>query len=155
MSGGNWSGGAEPLFHLVVAYDAGLLHDHPATIEDYEVGYTADVVTCGELRIFFCVNFYYYGFAGHIGGGARYFGSSGVARTAPVGPEIYEYGNWRVLNDFIELHIVNRERFRDGRQWRFASSATAGAGEMFGRDAVLLPALGAGANDRHAKPPSY
>jgi len=78
-----------------------------------------------------------------------------VARTAPIGPEIYEYGNRRVLNDLIELHIVDRERFRDGRQWRFASSATAGAGEVLRGDAIFLSAMSARANDRHTKPPSY
>ena len=155
MSGGNGSGGAEPLLHLIVAYYSGLLHYHPATIKDDEVGYAANVVAFGELRIFFGVNFYHYGFAGHIGSGARDFGSSGVARAAPVGPEIYEYGNWRVLNNFVELHIVDRERFREGRQRRFTSSTTAGAGEILGRDAVLLSAIGASADDRHTRPPSY
>jgi len=155
VSGGNGSGGSEPLFHLVMTCYAGLLHYHPATIEDYEVGDAANVVTCGELRIFFRVNFYHYGFAGHIGGGPRDFGSSGAARAAPIGPEIYEYGNGCVLNDFIELHIVDRERFGDGRQGRLTSSATAGAGEISGGDAVFLSALGAGADDRHTKPPSY
>jgi hypothetical protein len=155
MSGGNGSGGAEPLFHLIVANYAGLLHYHAAAIEDYEIGYAANVVTRGKLRIFFGINFYDYGFAGHVGGGPCHFGSSGAARAAPIGPEIYEYGDGRVLNDFIELRIIDRERFRDGRQRRFTSSATAGVGEMFGGNAIVLSAISASANDRHRRPPSY
>jgi hypothetical protein len=137
------------LFHLIVTDDAGLLHYYAAAREHDEIGYAANVVTRGELRIFFGINFYDYGLADHVGGGPCHFGSSGAARAAPIGPEIYEYGDGRVLNDFIKLRIINRERFRDGRQWRFASSATAGVGEMFGGNAIVLSAMGASANDRH------
>jgi hypothetical protein len=138
-----------------MAYNARVLHYHPATGEDDEVGNAADVVTCGELRIFFGVDLYDYGFTGHVRGGARHFRSSGAAWAAPIGPEVYEDGNGSVLNNFIELSIVDREGFRDGRQRRFASSATTGAGEILGGDAIFLPAIGASANDRHRSPPSY
>ncbi|MCU1242278.1 MAG: hypothetical protein JWO71_3004 [Candidatus Acidoferrum typicum] len=155
MSGGDGSGGPEPLLHLVVTYDARLLHYHAATIEDDKVGYTAHVVTFGELRIFFCVDLYHYGFAGHVGSGARDFRSGGATRAAPISPEIYEYGNRRVPNNFVELHIVDRQGLSDGWQGRFASSATASAGEILGGDPIFLSAISATANDRHTGPPSH
>jgi hypothetical protein len=132
-----------------MAYHAGLLHHDAATGEDHEIRDAANIVAGGELRIFFRVDLYHYGFAGHVSSGARNFWSSGAAWAAPISPEIHEYRNGRVLNDFIELHIVDREWFRDGRQRRFTSSATAGAGEILGGDAILLAAIGASANDRH------
>jgi hypothetical protein len=140
---------------LVVTYDAGLLHYDAATSEDDKIGDAANIVTRGELRIFFRVDLYHYRFARHVGRGARHFRSSGVAGAAPIGPEVDEDGNGRVLNNFIELRIVHRERFRDGRKRRFASSTTAGAGEIFGWDAIFLSAICASANDRHTRPPSY
>ena len=55
-SGGDRRGGAEPLLHLVMAHDTGMLHYHAAAGEDDEVGDAANVVARGELRVFFCVD---------------------------------------------------------------------------------------------------
>jgi hypothetical protein len=101
---------------LVVAYCAGLLHYGAAADEDYEIGDAANVVALGELRIFFGVDFYHYRSTSHVGSGARNFESRDAAWAAPIGPEIHENGNRRVLNNFIELRIIDGERLRDGRQ---------------------------------------
>src|SRR5580704_18958746 len=76
-----------------------------------------------------------------------------MARPTPIRPEIHEYGNGNILNDFIEQRVVGREGFGNGRQGRFTFSATTSAGKMFRWNAVLLSAVAAGTNDRHTGPP--
>jgi hypothetical protein len=64
----------------------------------------------------FRVYLYYYGFAGHVGGGAGYFGSGYAAGTAPGGPKIYEHRDRGVLHDFVEEGFVDFDGLGDGRQ---------------------------------------
>ena len=137
------------MLHLVVAYDAGLLHCYAAGSEDDEIGDAANVEAGGELRILFGIDFQHYGLARHIGCGSSDFRSGGTARSAPFRPEVDEDRNLGILNDFIEEGIVDCDGFRDGWQRRFARAATAGAGEILCWNAVLLAAIGACADDGH------
>ena len=56
-SGRNGSGAPEPLLHLVVLDQTGLLHDHAASGEDEEVGYATNLETSGKLRVLFGIDF--------------------------------------------------------------------------------------------------
>src|ERR1019366_913696 len=91
-----WSGGAaralcgrglEPLLHLGVVGQAGLLEDGATVGEDDEVGDAADLEAGGELGVGFGVDFEDESLACHVGGGAGDFGGGGAAGSAPVGPE--------------------------------------------------------------------
>jgi hypothetical protein len=48
------------------------------------------------------------------------------------------------------IHIIDRQRFGDRRQRRFAISTPAGARQKYGWNPILLPTMAAGADDRHA-----
>jgi hypothetical protein len=93
---------------LVVTYQAGLLHDDAPARQYNEVRYATDIVTFGELRIFFRVDLYYNGFPSHISSSTRDLRSSRATWTAPIRPKVYEHGDRGVLNNFIKLRIVDR-----------------------------------------------
>ncbi len=46
---GDGRGGSEPLLHLIMAYQAGLLHHQPATGEDSKIWYATNVEACSKL----------------------------------------------------------------------------------------------------------
>jgi hypothetical protein len=90
------------LFHLVMAYQAGLLHHQATTGENGEVGYAANVEALRKLRVLLGIDFEHHSFASHVSRGFGYFRSGGATGAAPLRPEIYQDGNRAVLNDFIE-----------------------------------------------------
>jgi hypothetical protein len=144
------SGGIQPLLDLIVVYQAGLLQEHVPPGKNDEIRYATHIETCSDLWIFVRIDFEHHSLARHIGRGAGDFRSSHATGAAPFRPEVDEYGNRRILNHFVEQDFIGCERFGNGRQRRFTGSATTGAGEMLGRNAVSLSAVAAGANDRQS-----
>src|SRR6266404_1949364 len=65
--GRNRSGGPEPLFHLALVDQAGLLRYDAATTQDDEIGYAADIEARSELRIFIRIDFQHHSLARHAG----------------------------------------------------------------------------------------
>lgn len=57
FSSGNSVGGSEPLFHLLVAHQAGLLQDQTATGKDSEIGYSANIEASRKFRVLFGIDF--------------------------------------------------------------------------------------------------
>lgn len=147
------SGGArlvEPVLHLLVAYESGLLGDELAGVEDGEVGDATDVVAGGELRVLLGVDLEDEGAAGGVGGGLLDLGGGHAAGAAPVGPEVDEDGDAGVLDDLVEERGVGGDGLVDGRERVFAVAASAGVGEVVGRDTVLLSAVRTGGDEGHA-----
>lgn len=96
------SGVPEPLFHLVVPYQARLLHHHAATEKHDKVGDPTDIETPSQLGVFFRIHFYHHRLASHVRGRAQNFRGGSVAWPAPLRPEIHEHRNANTLNDFVE-----------------------------------------------------
>lgn len=142
----------EPLLHLVVAYQASLLHHHSAAGENDKIGDAPNIEVPGQLRVFFRIHFKDNRLARHVRSRAQDFGSSGTTWPASLRPEVHEYGNANVLNNLVKQRFVDRDRFGDRRQGRFAFSATTSAGQMFDWNAVLLSAVSAGADHGHRRP---
>jgi hypothetical protein len=149
---GSCGSGSNPLLHLLVTDGAGLLRDDTAVDEDDEVGDSADAEAGGECGVLFRIHLEDDGLAGHFGSSASDLRRHHAAGTAPCSPKVYEDGDGRILNDLIEERRVGGERLSDGRERSFALTAAAGIGEVAGRDAILLAAFGAGADDGHGVP---
>src|SRR6266850_4068525 len=101
-SGRDRSGGPEPLLHLFMADQAGLLHHRAATKEDGEVGYATNMEARSKLRIFFRIDFQHDSLARHVSSGSCDFRSSSATRRTPRRPEVHEFRNGCILNNFIE-----------------------------------------------------
>ena len=144
-------GRTQPLLKLIVAYHAGLLRDRAPPGKNDEIGYATHVVTRGNLGVFLRIDLEHDGFAGHVSRRARDFRGGHAAGSAPIRPEIDEYGNLSIPNDLIEQCFIGCQGFSDGRQGHLTGSATTRAGEMFGRDAIFLSAIAADADDRHVR----
>jgi hypothetical protein len=153
-SGGNRSRAPQPLVHLIMFYHAGLLGHQAAAGENRKVRDAANIEARRECRIFLGIDFQHHSFARHFRRSASHFGSSHAARSAPVCPEIDKHRNGYTLNDFIEQDFVDRQGLGERRQWRFTFSATAGAGQVFRWNTVVLAAMATGANYRQERPPS-
>ena len=91
-------------------------------------------------------------FSSHILGRARDFRGSCAARAAPSRPEVHQHRNGSVVDDFVEESRIGGHRFRDRIQRGFARPASAGAGQMFGGDTILLVAMSTSSNDWHDEP---
>src|SRR5882757_7184854 len=122
------AGVSQPLFHDIVAHEAGLLHHHFAAGHNGEVWNAADLKPRGELLVGFGVDFEYDGFAGHARGGLGDFGGGHAARSAPGGPEVDEDGDAGVLDDLVERRLVDRDWLSERRQIGLAGAALAGDG---------------------------
>jgi hypothetical protein len=149
---GSCGSSSNPLLHLLVTDGAGLLRDDTAVDEDDEVGDSADAKAGGECRMLFRIHLENNGLASHFGSRASDLRRHHATGTAPCRPKVYEDGDGRILNDLVEERRVGGERLSDGRKWSFALTAAAGIGEVAGRDAILLTALGASADDGHDVP---
>jgi hypothetical protein len=136
-----------------VAYHAGLLRDWTSPGKNDEIGYATHVVTRGNLGVLLRIDLEHDSLAGHVCGRARDFRGGHAAGSAPIRPEIDEYGDLSIPNDLIEQCVIGCQGFSDGRQGHLTGSATARAGKILGRDAVFLSAIGADADDRHVGPP--
>ena len=141
-------GRTQPLLKLIVAYHAGLLHDWTAPRKNDEIRYATHVVTRSNLRVFLRIDLEDDSFAGHVSGRAGDFRGGHAAGSAPIRPEVDEYGDMSIPNDLIEQCVIGCQGFSDGRQGRFTGSATTRAGEIFGRNAIFLAAIAADADDR-------
>ena len=147
-------GRRQPLLHLIVAYHAGLLRHQATAGENGKVRDAANIEASRERRVFLGVHFQHHGFAGHLRGSTSHFRSSHAARSAPVRPKIDEHRNGDIVDDFVE-YFVDRQRLGQGRQRGFTPSATAGAGQIFCWNTVILAAMAAGTDYRQETPPSH
>lgn len=117
--------GTEPLFHLLVTDEAGLLEDHLSSREDNKVRDAADLETSGQLRMRFSIDLENQRFAGHVKSGAGYLRGSCAAGSAPARPEVNKNGNGGVLDDVFKESGVDSQRLGNGRERYFACSAPA------------------------------
>jgi hypothetical protein len=122
-----------------VTDDSRLLPNELSAGEDGEVGDAAHSESSGKLLMLVGVDFEHDGLTSHILCGACDLGCRGVARAAPLCPEIDKDGNPRALENLIEECSVNLQGFVLWRQWGFACTAPAGVVRKMARcDPVLL-----------------
>ena len=118
-------GRAKPRFHLVVAYEAGLLVHELSIVQDEEIGDAANVVAGGQIMVLIGIHFEHDSLPGKVGGGTGDFGGGHAAGSAPISPEIDEHGDAGVLQDLVEERRVGGEGLIDGRQRVLAGAAAA------------------------------
>jgi hypothetical protein len=102
-----------------------------------------------QLRVLFCINLDYDGASPHVGRSPGDLRRSNSTWAAPCSPEIYQHGDARVLNNFIELLRINIKGFVNRRQRRLTHSTTAGISKMLRGHPVLGSAIFADANQGH------
>jgi len=147
-------GGPQPTFHLLVTRKPGLLHNRLATIQHNEVRNAAHIEARGQVGIAFSVHLDHDRAALHFFGSARNFRSCHAAGTAPHRPEIHQYWDSRLLDNVVQQIGICFQRFSNGIQARFASSAASSIGKTFHGNTVLATACFAGSKDGHEHPPS-
>jgi len=130
----------QPVLHLLMVHQSGLLHDRPPSIEHREVRYALDPESSRKLRIAFRINLHHHGFAGQISSSLRNFWRGRAARAAPCRPEIRQHRHTRILHDFIKELRIHFKRFGERGEITFACSAAAGIGQVAGRNPVLASA---------------
>ena len=86
-------------------------------------------------------------FPGHVLSGARNLRRRCAARSTPRRPEVDQYGNLRILDDFIEESWIGGERLCDGGELGLTGTTTACVGEVSGGNTVLLAALSTSSDD--------
>jgi hypothetical protein len=128
----------QPSHHLTVPYESGLLMDHFAIPDHYEIRDTHDVKPPRQLRRSFRVDLEDDCPPRHFGCSALNFRRGHAARPAPRGPEINQDRNGGGGHDFIEDVGVHIEGFGDRRQRRFACAASSLIREMCRGNPVLL-----------------
>jgi hypothetical protein len=79
-----------------------LLRDWTSPGKNDEIGYATHVVTRGNLGVFLRINLEHDSLASHVSRRARDFRGGHAAGSAPVRPEIDEYGDLSIPNDLIE-----------------------------------------------------
>src|SRR6187402_124230 len=89
------------------------------------------------------------GFTRHVRSCARDLWCRSTAWTTPTCPEVHKDWDRGVLNDVVKHRGVGGKRLSKGRKLRLARSTSTTHAKMFRRDAVLLLAVTAGANDGH------
>jgi len=90
--------------------ESGLLRDHLSASEDEEVGDGSNVVSSGKLRLVFRVHLEYQGPADHLLGELFHLRRSHTAGSTPVGPEVDEHRDLRLLHDLIEGLLIDVNR---------------------------------------------
>ena len=129
--------------------DTSLLIYRTASIQNDEIRYAADVESIRELGIALRVDFEDDGMTRHVRSSASDLWRRHAARPTPCSPEIYEYRNSRVIDDFIKQGRIGFERLIDWRQGGFTSSAAPCVCEMRRGNSILLATSLANSNGRH------
>jgi hypothetical protein len=108
-----------------------------------------------QLRVLFCINLDYDGASPHVGRSPGDLRRSNSTWAAPCSPEIYQHGDARILNNYIELLRIHVQRLVNRRQRRLTHSATSSISKMFRGHAVLGSAIFADANQGHLVTPLF
>jgi hypothetical protein len=106
-------------------------------MKDREVGDAAHVIPSRQFRIALRIDLYYNGSSRHVDSCARNFRSRHAAGATPGSPEINQYWNASILDDFVEQYAIHFHWLINGRQGGLAGAATAGIGQMRRRNTVL------------------
>jgi len=122
------------------------MNDMPAE-KDMEVRNGLDSELGGEGGFGFGVDFEHESVAGHLLGEKFEFRGGRLAGSAPGGPEVDEYRDRGVLDDFGKGGGVDRKGFREGREEGLTLATTATMGQMGGGDPVGGGAFGAGGEE--------
>jgi hypothetical protein len=139
----------KPTLHGRCVYEACLLELELTSREHCEIGNAADAVLCCQAREPFSIDLHHNCTPGEVSGGLCHVRCRHTARSAPGSPEVRQNRNLALANDLVELLFIDFDGFAYCLQLRFAGSAFANIGKVFGGDAIGSTARRAISNQRH------
>lgn len=132
-----------------MSHQPGLLRDQPPALEDREVRNPAHVVPRRKLLIVLGIDLQDQGATLRIRRRAGHLGSSHVAWSAPLRPEVHQHRNACLTHNLVEKLHIHGNRLVDRSQLILAVTAPPRVRKMTRGDAIFLATVRAATNQGH------